>query len=126
MTKTNGKKILIVEDELPLLKALSIKLTNEGFTVLQAQNGQIGLDLALKEHPDLILLDIVMPVMDGNTMNDKLRADDWGRTANVIFLTNVTDENKWANFLGGRHYLVKSSWTIEDIVTEVKKQLGIE
>lgn len=125
MTDENKKKILIVEDEVALSKALSIKLTKEGFNVLLAQNGKVGLDVALKEHPDLILLDIMMPVMDGMAMNNKLREDAWGKTANVIFLTNVSDENKWANFLGGRHYLVKSSWPIEYVVKEVKKQLGI-
>ena len=69
------KKILIVEDEAPLRNAISDILSFEGFTVFQAKNGQEGLDAALLEHPDLILLDLMMPVMDGLTMLEKLRQD---------------------------------------------------
>ena len=65
MAEKLNKKILIVEDEAPLRNAVTDILTFEGFTVFQAKNGQEGLDLALKEHPDLILLDLMMPIMDG-------------------------------------------------------------
>lgn len=76
------KKILIVEDEESLLKTLGEKFTLEGFEVVKAQNGVEGLRVALQEHPDLILLDIVMPVMGGMEMLGKLRQDDWGKNVN--------------------------------------------
>ena len=80
------KKILIVEDETPLRNAVSDILTFEGFGVLQAKNGQEGLDIALAEHPDLIVLDIMMPVMDGMASLRKIREDEsWGKNAHIVF-----------------------------------------
>jgi len=125
-TSDNLKKILIVEDDTSLLMTLTTKLTLEGFAVLQAHNGQEGLDIAIKEHPDLILLDIIMPVMDGMTMFNKLQEDTWGRTAKIIFLTNVADNQKWSNVLGGQDYMVKSSWRLDDVVGVIKKKLGVQ
>jgi DNA-binding response OmpR family regulator len=93
---TSKKKILIIEDEKPLARALELKLTHEGFEVKSAFNGEEGLEVALHEHPDLIMLDIIMPVMDGITMLKKLReANEWGKTVPVIFLTNLgADDEK--------------------------------
>lgn len=123
-----NKKILIVEDEAPLRNAIADILAFEGFTVFQAKNGQEGLDIALKEHPNLILLDLMMPVMDGLTMLEKLRSDpDWGATAPVILLTNINDPEKVAQATeaGSYDFLVKSDWNIEDVVKKVKNRLGI-
>jgi CheY-like chemotaxis protein len=123
-----NKKILIVEDEAALRNAVSDILSFEGFTVLQAKNGQEGLDVALKEHPDLILLDLIMPVMDGLTMLEKLRTDqDWGRSVAVILLTNINDPEKVAQATeaGSYDFLVKSDWNIEDVVKKVKGRLGM-
>ena len=70
--------ILIIEDEPPLRKALVHRLGMEDFTVLEAADGEIGLEMALQHKPDLILLDVVMPNMDGLTAIKKLRQDPWG------------------------------------------------
>ncbi len=94
MAKTRNK-ILIVEDDLDLLEVLRKKFTLEKFQVSQAPDGKIGLEEALRNHPDLILLDILMPVMDGMTMLGKLREDSWGKEVPVILLTNLSDEKKW-------------------------------
>lgn len=123
------KKILIVEDEAPLRNAVTDILTFEGFTVFQAKNGQEGLDIALKEHPDLILLDLMMPVMDGLTMLEKLRQDqEFGKGAAVILLTNINDPEKVAQATeaGSYDFLVKSDWNIEDVVKKIKGRLAIE
>lgn len=123
-----NKKILIVEDEAPLRNAVTDILTFEGFEVFQAKNGQEGLDLALKEHPDLILLDLMMPIMDGLTMLEKLRQDPgFGKTAAVILLTNINDPEKvaMATEAGSYDFLVKSDWNIEDVVKKIKGRLGI-
>ncbi|PIT95188.1 response regulator [Candidatus Falkowbacteria bacterium CG10_big_fil_rev_8_21_14_0_10_39_9] len=120
MTKS-PKKILIVEDEISIAKALKMKLEREGFRAFLADNGKKGLTLALKEIPDLILLDIVMPVMDGMTMMEKLRAEPAGKKIKVLILTNlsyltgdVSDKYKVTD------YLVKSDWKISDLIAKIK------
>ncbi|HXK37596.1 MAG TPA: response regulator [Candidatus Paceibacterota bacterium] len=127
MTTLLNKKILVTEDEAPLRNAVSDILNFEGFTVFQAKNGQEGLEIALREHPDLILLDLIMPVMDGLTMLEKLREDEWGKTAAVILLTNINDPEKVAQATeaGTYDFLVKSDWNIEDVVGKIKTRLGI-
>ena len=119
------KKILIVEDELDLLGVLSQKFVTEKFEVLTAPNGQVGLEEALRSHPDIILLDVLMPVMDGMTMLAKLRQDDWGKDVPVILLTNLSDEKKVAEALkhGVYDYLVKADWNISDVVKKVRSKL---
>ena len=128
MAELLNKKILIVEDEAPLRNGVSDILTFEGFTVFQAKNGQEGLDIALREHPDLTLLDLMMPIMDGLTMLEKLRQDQtWGTQAAVILLTNINDPEKVAQATeaGSYDFLVKSDWNIEDVVRKIKGRLGI-
>lgn len=121
------KKILVVEDEIPLLKALSMKLKKAGFLVLEAQDGQIGLDIALKEKPDLILSDILMPNMDGFTMVNNLRQDEWGKDALIIFLTNFNNPQDIDKALqsGIYDYLVKNDWNLNDLIGKIKEKLGL-
>lgn len=129
MSETLSKKILVVEDETPLRKAIVDVLTFEGFTILEAKNGQEGLELALKEHPDLILLDLIMPIMDGLTMLERLRQDQaWGKDVGVILLTNINDPEKIARatLAGSYDFLVKSDWNIKDVVRKIKTRLGVE
>ncbi len=118
-------KILIVEDDLDLLGVLRKKFNIEKFEVLEAPNGKIGLEEALRGHPDLILLDILMPVMDGLTMLEELRKDTWGKSVPVILLTNLSDESKVAEAMehGVYDYLVKSDWNINDVVAKVRSKL---
>lgn len=121
------KTILVVEDETPLRNALCDKLTNEGFAVLPAKDGAEGLQVALKEHPDLILLDIIMPVMDGVMMLHKLRADVWGSAAHVIILTNLSDNDDVAKAMEHEvfEYIVKSNVKVEELVRRIKETLGL-
>lgn len=119
-------KILIIEDESTLLAALVDKFTQEGFTVLSAKDGQEGLNSARDKHPDIILLDIVMPIMDGITMLYEMRKDSWGKLVPVIILTNLSDAGKVAESIsqGVYDYLVKSDWKLDDIVKKVKEKLA--
>ena len=128
---SNGvkKTILIIEDELPMLKALSDKFTLEGFEILEAKDGAEGLKVATSKKPDLILLDIFMPVMDGKVMFEKLRGDVWGKTVPVIILTNLNPDDKTLDELmknGPSYYFIKSKWKLEELVSKVKKELGAE
>lgn len=119
------KKILIVEDDAILVSVLTDNLSAEGFEIIKAGNGEEGLAAALREHPDLILLDILMPVMDGITMLKKMRKDDWGKNAKVIMFTNFSEDEKVSEAieLGSYEYLVKSCWKIEDVVAKVREKL---
>jgi DNA-binding response OmpR family regulator len=119
-------KILIVDDEPALLNALVDKFTRSGFEVLIAKNGKEGLKSACKNHPDLILLDVVMPVMDGFTMLYKLRSCKWGKNIKVILLTNLSDPIKITPSIFDRvdDCLVKSNSKIVDVVKKVDKHLG--
>ena len=123
-----SKRVLIVEDEPPELRALVDKFSREGFEALEAKNGEEGLNLALETHPDLILLDIVMPKMDGLTMLKKLREDEWGRGVPVIVLTNLSDGDKArdAIYHGVYDYLVKADWKLEDVIKKVKEWLSMD
>lgn len=129
MEKTNKNKILVVEDEQQILDGYSIALENEGFAVLKAENGQIGLDAALKEEPDLILLDIIMPVMDGLTMLQKLREkNDYGKNVSVILLTNLSagqeDIVKKVAETAPVYYIAKADFTFRQVVDKIKEVLA--
>ncbi len=119
------KKILIIEDEQSLVDLLADKLRTEGFEVQTAGDGITGLELALKWRPDAILLDIVMPKMDGLTMLRKLREQDEGKKVQVILLTNLSDTQKVYDAManGVFDFLVKSNWEIDDLVKEVRAKL---
>lgn len=121
-------KILIVEDEPMLLKVLVDRFVQEQFTVVSAMNGKEGLAIALKEHPDIILLDLVMPVMDGMTMLRELRKDAWGKIVQVLLLTNLSDPQKMSESIirDVAGYLIKSDWKLDDLVTEVKRKIAIK
>jgi DNA-binding response OmpR family regulator len=126
MNKIN-KKILLIEDDAPLRNVLRDKFTIEGFDVIDAKDGEEGLAKALSEHPDLIMLDIILPKMDGITMLKKLREDAWGRDVHVFMLTNLSDNEKVADALQNNafEYFVKSDIKIEDLVTKVRGTLGV-
>lgn len=129
MTQSTRNKILVVEDEASMRKALVDKLRLEGFEVLSANDGKEGLDKAFKETPDLILLDILMPIMNGLTMLQKLRqAGEYGKKVPVILLTNLSadDENviKKVAETEPAYYIVKASLTLEEVVQKIKERLA--
>jgi len=120
------KLILIVEDDDSLKKALQIKLAElPDSEIILAKNGVEGLKQALSKHPDLILLDIIMPHLDGVGMLEKLRQDEWGRQAKVLVLTNVSDNEQIARCteLGAEEYLLKADRQIEDIAQEIASKI---
>ena len=127
----NKKIVLITEDEAALRSALYDKLLAEGFSVFEAKNGEEGLEIALREHPDLILIDILMPKMDGLTMLKKLRENSWGKKAHFIILTNVNDVKELAKAIviaqvkdnESFEYFVKSDTKIESVVDAIKRKL---
>lgn len=123
-----NKKILIVEDEKSVLKALSEKFSSEGFGVISAENGEEGLSFALEKKPDIILLDLIMPRMTGLQMMRKLReSDDYGAKVPIIILTNLSANDRISIEVAKDEpsfYLVKADWKINDVVQKVKETLG--
>ncbi len=127
MSSVSSKKILVIEDEDSLRKAVIAALKREGFEVVSAANGQEGLDVALAEKPDLILLDHLMPTMSGMTMLEELRKDEWGANAQVIFTTNTNEISMVNKAMSAnvQQYLVKSDISLEKLVGFVKETLGL-
>lgn len=121
------KSILVIEDEPPMLQILLDKLKESGFDTLNAKNGEEGLQAALQHHPDLILLDILMPKLDGLSLMDSLRQDAWGKQVPIIVLTNVSaDSDATLQAIVKNqpaYYLVKSNVKLEEIVEKIKEIL---
>ncbi len=126
MDKT--KLIEVVEDEKPMSDALREILEKEGFGVIVASDGITGYDVAVDKKPDLILLDIVLPKVNGLAMLEKLRKNDWGKTVPVIALTNYSEKEMIAEAmrLGISEYFVKIDWNLEDVVKQIKRRLEIK
>lgn len=124
-TKNKLPRVLIVEDNKPIVFSLVKKLRLVNVDTLVANNGRNGLHVALAEKPDLILLDIVMPIMSGIEMLETLREDKWGRKVPVIALTNLSDpyKEKHLRALGVKDILIKADTKIEEVIKKVKKVL---
>lgn len=124
----NKKAILIIEDDNALRNVLTEKLTADGFTIIQATNGEEGLAVALRDRPALIILDILMPKMDGLSMLTKMRGGDdpWAKHVPVMVLTNSTDAQTIyrATNLGASDFLIKSEWSLDAITEKVRERLG--
>jgi len=119
------KKILLVEDEAPLLKVLEDRFLQEGFVVFKASDGAEGYKIALENRPDIILLDILLPLVNGLEMLKKIRENKAGEDIPVLILTNLNDMQSIKQALENEayDYLVKSDWKLDDLVKKVKERL---
>ena len=119
------QKILIIEDEATLQKALQEVLTAEGYNTLSALDGLRGLEMAREENPELILLDIILPKMDGFEVLEALKSEEKTKSIPVIILTNLSDVSdiQKALDLGATTYLVKADFSLEDVIKKVKETL---
>lgn len=119
--------ILIVEDDKILQEMYNKLLTNHGYHVKTAINGEEGLKLALEDHPELILLDIRMPKMDGLTMLHSLRSDPWGKDAAVIILTNLEpNDQRLSQVMTDKpsYYLIKANNQPDQVLEKIQTVLG--
>lgn len=123
-----SKKILVVEDEQDIRESVTEALEDAGFEVVTAADGIKGLKAALDEKPDLILLDLVMPGYDGQTVLDKLREDPWGRNAKVIILSSMDDVGNIVNahYKNIVDYIIKPHNSLAEIVRKTREGLYIE
>lgn len=119
-------KILLVDDDKLMVKMYQGKFEDDGYVIDIATDGEQGLLKALEFKPDLILLDIMMPKVDGLEMLKKLKERDETKNIPVILLTNVGGEEDAKNglSLGAVAYLVKAHYDVKDIVKKVKEILG--
>jgi DNA-binding response OmpR family regulator len=124
----SAKKVLIVEDEVALTDIFKTALTKEGFAVTVALSGDKGLAIALSEHPDAILLDIMLPGMDGLTVLSNLRKDLWGKTVPVVILTNLTPDDRIIDSIARdvpSFYMVKVNSSTEAITEKLRAAMSI-
>ena len=123
-----NKTVLIVEDETAMQNALFDKFTMEGFFVVTAKNGVDGLEQATREIPDLILLDIIMPIMDGMTLLKEIRARAPLSTVPIILLSNLNPNDEvlyTVNMLQPTYYMIKSETKLEVLIRKVKEILKL-
>ncbi len=115
-------KVLVVEDEEILLTALSEELKQEGFEVVGAKDGVEGVEKAGSEKPDLILLDLVMPRLDGIGALKQMKENPDTKEIPVVILTNLSDYDKVSDALslGAMDYLVKANYRLEELVNKIK------
>lgn len=118
-------KVAIVEDDQAISQMYRIKFEAEGYDVDTAENGKLGLELAEKMKPDIILLDLMMPEMTGGEMLKKLRATSWGKNIKVIILTNMGEQEipKEVKELGVEAVILKADMTPRQVAETVKKHL---
>lgn len=116
-----NKTILVVDDEKDLLDLIEYNLKKEGFDVLKAENGEEGIKTAKEHKPDLVLMDIMMPKMDGMEAVEKMRADDELKSIPIIFLTARSDEKTEVEGLnkGGDDYITKPISTTK-LISRIK------
>jgi two-component system sensor histidine kinase/response regulator len=119
-------KVAIIEDDQAISQMYRIKFETEGFEVETAENGRLGLELAEKMRPDIILLDLMMPEMNGHEMLTKLRATSWGKGIKVIILTNVGEQEAPTGLdkLNVRRFIVKAEMTPRQVAEMVKQELA--
>lgn len=118
------KKVLVIEDESAYLKLLKGELVKNGYKVEDAMDGEAGLKKAVEEKPDLILLDIRLPIMDGMTMLHELRKKEGSKKTKVIVLTNLEpDTNLIHKSVEDQpiYYLVKSDTKLSELIAKVKE-----
>lgn len=120
-------KIAIIEDDPVINQMYRMKFEADGFDVQLASNGKRGVALAEEYLPDLILLDMQMPEMNGTEALSEIRSHDWGKNIPVIVLTNLGEEEapKELRKLGIHSYIVKADLTPRQVVARVKEALGI-
>jgi len=120
------KKILFIEDESALQKTFKDILEKEGYEVIKALDGEVGLKLAEEKKPDLILLDLILPKIDGFEVLKGLKENEETKDIPVIIFTNLegAGDIQKALELGATTYLVKANYSLEEIVTKIKQALG--
>ncbi len=123
MPTNKGTAVLVIEDDRFLVKAYEAKMKGEGFCVDVARDGEEGIAKIEKKKPDIVLLDLIMPKMDGfDVLEEMKKHKDW-RKIPVLILTNLgqEDDRKRGLALGAKDYIVKADYSLAQIVELIKK-----
>ncbi|MEI6378578.1 MAG: response regulator [Candidatus Falkowbacteria bacterium] len=122
------KLLLVVEDEDLMRKILAERFVKENFEVIQADNGEAGLEEALTHKPDFILLDIIMPKLDGMVVMEEIRkAGEWGQKVPIAVLTNLTVDDQTLQKIEASKpscHMIKTDWSLDQIVVKINKMLS--
>ena len=120
------KKILVVDDEKDVLKVLTTRLTEEGYSVVTSDKGSQALEIAEKEKPDLIILDIMMPDISGEKVGEQLRANPTTKDIPIIFLTSLftEDDQRREGHTIGRNVFMAKPYSHEDLCAKIQDMLG--
>lgn len=118
-------KIAIIEDDQAISQMYRIKFEADGYEVEAAENGKLGLELVEKMKPDIILLDLMMPEMNGDEMLTSMRKTTWGKNIKVVILTNVGEQEipESVRKLGVNAVILKADMTPRQVADLVKTQL---
>lgn len=119
-------KILLIEDDPFLLNMYATKFELENFNVVVADDGEKGAKLAVEEHPDIILLDIILPKKDGFEVLEIIKADEKAKNIPVILLTNLSQKNEIEKgmSMGANDFLIKAHFMPSEVVEKIKKIIG--
>jgi len=119
-------KLAIIEDDPAISQMYRMKFESEGYKVETAENGKIGLDMIEKMKPDMVLLDLMMPEMNGDEMLEIMRATEWGKDIPVIVLTNMGEQEIPAKIekLGINAFVLKAEMTPKQVEELVKKEIA--
>jgi len=128
MPINNKPLILVAEDDTMYAKVYKNKLAKEGFEVIHAENGKVAVKLAKENKPDLILMDLIMPIMDGFAALKALKEDPSTKAIKVVILSNLGQDSdiEKAKEAGATEYLVKTNISINEMVEKVRQYLRIK
>jgi DNA-binding response OmpR family regulator len=127
MVEENNKTVLVVEDDTILSRAIYLQLKSAGFTITTAEDGVTGLEVMQKVKPDLVILDLLLPKIDGFEVLRIMRSNSELKDIPVLVFSNLSsDEDKEkAKSLGAQSYRVKADVKMEDLTKQVKKMLNL-
>lgn len=119
-------KIAIIEDDMAIAQMYRLKFEAEGYKVEIAANGKLGLELCEEMQPDIVLLDLMMPEMNGDEVLEKMRKESWGEKPEVIILTNVSEQEAPERLKDLRvsDFIVKAEMTPSQVADLVKEKLA--
>ncbi len=120
-------KIAIIEDDQAISQMYRIKFEAENFIVETAENGKLGIELVISLRPDIVLLDLMMPEMNGDEVLQQMRNNPWGKDIKVVVLTNMGEQEISPKIreLGVSAVILKADMTPRQVAEIVKKQLGL-
>ncbi|MBI4033705.1 response regulator [Candidatus Saccharibacteria bacterium] len=118
-------RVAIIEDDLAIAQMYRLKFEAEGFEVKIAENGKLGLQICEDFKPDIVLLDLMMPEMNGDEMLERMRRTDWGKNIKVVILTNVGEQEAPEKLkdLNVSAFIVKADMTPKQVADLVKEQI---